>query len=112
MRERLMPTGPSLPPEMIEVLENRSDEIWHAEVVGVALMLACRDLTFESDEDFLQWGYDSSRALFESPLNRMVMMVVSPTLVAMGAAKKWANFHKGSEIFASGVMQEGDVYRV
>ncbi|MEM6730370.1 MAG: hypothetical protein AAF658_02370 [Myxococcota bacterium] len=30
----------------------------------------------------------------------------------MGAAKKWANFHKGSEIFASGVMQEGDVYRV
>ncbi len=104
--------GHVVPDALRAAFVDRSDERWHAEVVGVGLMLLCRDWVFESDEAFLDWGYPSSLALFQSPLNRMLMMVVSPTLVSMNAPKRWANFHQGSELTSDGVNKDGDLHVV
>ncbi|MEL6546319.1 MAG: hypothetical protein AAFQ82_16950 [Myxococcota bacterium] len=112
VRAALSDVDTMMPEPMRVALRDQSDERWHPEVVGVALMLMCRDWVFQSDEAFLEWAFEASLKLFETPLNRMLMMVVSPTLVSIGAGKKWGNFHRGSELVSGGVNKEGSLHVV
>lgn len=96
-----------VPQPMIDIFTNRQPGEWVPEVIGSSLHLACRDLAFQDDESYLDWSYESSGALFNKPLYRVIMHVLSPTLVIMGAAKRWATFHQGSELKPGPASKEG-----
>jgi hypothetical protein len=93
--------GVATPPALVDALAGRQAGEWMPEVIGNALYLACRDLAFRSDDAFLEWRYESSATTFKTPLYRVIMHIVSPTLVVMGAAKRWAAFHQGSSLKSS-----------
>jgi hypothetical protein len=98
--------GAVVPQPLIDVFTNRQPGEWVPEVIGSSLHLACRDLAFQDDESYLDWSYESSEALFNRPLYRVVMHVMSPTLVIIGAAKRWATFHQGSKLEPSPASRE------
>jgi hypothetical protein len=71
---------------------------WKSEVVANVLYLIVRDTTFETDKAFLDWAFESSADVFKTPWARLLMHVLSPTLMVMGATKRWKAFHRGSEL--------------
>jgi hypothetical protein len=84
-----------------------SDKGWVSEVVFQTANLVVRDLAFANDAAFFQFTYDSSREVFDKPVVRHLMRLVSPTLVVAGATKRWATFHRGSELKASPITESG-----
>src|SRR5690606_8444074 len=45
--------------------------------------------------------------MFDKPLLRPLMRLVSPTLIGMGSAKRWNAFHQGSSLVAEPVREDG-----
>lgn len=84
----------AMPPELQDLITNPKG--WAPEVWGIAVMLMTRDLCFESDAAFLNWTRDDVAKMYKRPAYRMLMFVMSPSLVIMGAAKRWQAFHEGS----------------
>lgn len=70
--------------------------MWVPEMRIVTTQLMARDLYFRDDEHFVAWSHDMSVRVFKKPLYRMLMYVLSPTLVLMGAQKRWSRFRRGS----------------
>ncbi|HEX7671686.1 MAG TPA: hypothetical protein VF395_18965, partial [Polyangiaceae bacterium] len=68
-------------------------------VVFQVAYLVVRDLGFSDDDTFHRWLFDANQEMFDKPLLRNLMKLVSPSLVVMGASKRWAAFHRGSELF-------------
>ncbi len=100
----------SLPAPIRGFLDGSSRNAWVSEVASNVLLHMVRDVHFASDEDFMSWAYENSRKVFRSPLYRALMFVMSPTLVVMGASKRWVTFHKGSTLSAKPVSQTGNQY--
>ena len=94
-----------IPPEINEAL---SGEGWSNEVCGVAVIYMLRDAVFESDEQLIQWGYDNSAELFDRPAYRMFMRLLSPSLVVLGASKRWQAFRTGTNLKAQPVKKMPD----
>jgi len=73
-------------------------EAWFPEVHANVLNLMAMDGIFESKRRWLQWSYDLSMEVFKRPMYRVIMFVMSPTLVAMGASKRWSTFREGTDL--------------
>jgi hypothetical protein len=88
-------------PEMVSLLRetSRGDD-WMPDVHGVLARLLVRDSICESDQQFSEWSYDVAGAVFKRPLFRVLMYVLSPTLVLMGAGRRWAAFRRGTTLTA------------
>ncbi len=70
------------------------------ECTAITLRLILRDLQFAGDEPYLAWTYEASARVFRSGVYRMLMYVMSPSLVIMGAAKRWSAFRVGTTLSA------------
>lgn len=73
---------------------------WMPDVTIVAMRLLARDVVFKDDAAFLKWSFESALKVFAKPTYRMLMFVLSPTLVLMGATKRWGTFRRGTELAA------------
>lgn len=76
---------------------NDSQSGWASEVLANALVLSVRE-AYPTETAFLSAIYERQRALFQTPFYRAVMLVMSPTLVTMGADRRWATFRRGSQL--------------
>ena len=95
---------PDLPGPVAELLAGRlSDRPWVPEVWFHVAYLVVRDVGFQDDATFHRWLFEINEEMFDKPLLRNLMRLVSPGLVVMGAAKRWGAFHTGSELVPGAV---------
>jgi hypothetical protein len=87
-----------LPAELARVVSGEDRRDWLPEVWGNLLYLALRDTAFTDDAAFLTWARESSAETYNKLWARALMHVISPTLIVMGAAKRWSLFHRGSTL--------------
>jgi hypothetical protein len=99
-------TGIPLP--VREFLEGKVTEAWMPEVISAASMSMARDVKLATDDELRAWCFQDAMNVFDSPLNKMLMKVMSPTLVVMGAAKRWNNWRLGSTLTAKPVKKKED----
>ena len=86
---------PGVAPEVRRrLVESMNAGEWMLDSQGMALRLLVRDIAFTSDADYHRWYFDISGRLFAKPFYRFLMYVVSPTLVVLGATKRWAAFRE------------------
>jgi len=71
---------------------------WLPEVEFQAAVLAARDAYSGTDEAFCRWVGTITAESFDNPVLRTLMRLVSPSLVVLGAARRWTMFHRGSEL--------------
>jgi hypothetical protein len=74
---------------------------WMPETLGVMLRLATRDVLIASDAEYLDWTYVVSSKVFAERLYRVLMYVLSPTLVLLGAGRRWNAFREGTTLTAT-----------
>ena len=79
------------------VMAQTSDDDWQSEVVCAAIVSAFADECGD-ESDFLARMLEHNLEIYRRPLFRGLMFVMSPTLVLMGAAKRWGAFHEGSSL--------------
>lgn len=83
---------------------------WIPEARQRAILHAILDDHFRGDRDrFRRWVYEQNRALFESPLYRILMIVVSPKVIVRGVESRWGAFHKGISVKAYPQENGGDL---
>jgi hypothetical protein len=88
--------------DMVRTLRNAvGSGQWMPETLGVALRLATRDVMIDSDTKYLEWTYDVSSRVFAERLYRVLMYVLSPTLVLLGAGRRWNAFRSGTTLTAT-----------
>jgi hypothetical protein len=87
-----------LPEIMKQYVNGQFHSEWLPEPAGNALLLVVRDAFFTSNEAFLDWATEKTISLFNKPVYRLMMHVFSTSLIVMGAAKRWKNFHQGSSL--------------
>jgi hypothetical protein len=86
---------------------DHASHAWVPEVVAQAALLIVRDSCLRSDAEFMKLSLEVNRASFDKPLVRSLMRLVSPTLMVMGASKRWGTFHRGSTLQAAPTMKSG-----
>jgi hypothetical protein len=91
-------TEPGLPEEVAALFTGRFRSTWLPEVQFQAAHAAVRDLAFADDPSFYRWLYKANVELFDRPVIRSLMRLLSPTLVVIGATRRWSTFHTGSEL--------------
>jgi hypothetical protein len=92
-----------MPDELRDLVEHpRRESAWVSEVHSIALGLAGCDLLGLTDEDLIETAYRMNRALMTGALTRIIFMVVSPTVLLLGASARWSAFHRGSSLKSSG----------
>jgi hypothetical protein len=94
---------PGLPEPVADLLRGRLRDTWLPETVFQAANLVVRDLAFSDDASFFAWVFKVNGELFERPLLRSLMRLLSPTLIVIGASKRWGTFHRGSDLVAGRV---------
>lgn len=82
---------------------------WMPEAYGMLVRLIVRDVVFQTDADYHRWYYDIAGKIFAKPVYRMLMYVVSPTLVMLGAQKRWAAFREGTTLSAKIDRNQGEI---
>ena len=80
---------------------------WIPEVVGQVANLMVRDAFLTSDTAFLDWTFRANERVFDKPLVRTLMRLLSPTLLVIGAARRWSTLHDGSLLSSTPVAQVG-----
>lgn len=88
-----------LPPEIQAAIEApwRPQE-WVSEVTFMIMHALVRDVIYRNDEGFLQFCYDMAKETFSGPIMRSVMHFVSPSLLMLGATKKWPLLKRGTSL--------------
>jgi len=81
---------------------------WVPEVVGQVANLMLRDACLASDAEYLDWSRRASESAFDKPLLRNLMRLISPTLLVMGAARRWSTLHDGTQLETTPVISAGD----
>lgn len=71
---------------------------WVPDVLVNALSLQIADVAFPSGAAWLDAVYRRQRAVYATPVYRALMLVLSPTLLTMGAKDRWAAYRRGSEL--------------
>jgi hypothetical protein len=94
-----------LPKTVADTFRRAPDARWVSEAVFQTMNLVVRDLAFPTDEAFYDWTYAMSQSIFDKAVVRTLMRLMSPTLVIMGATKRWAAFHRGSTLTAGPVTE-------
>lgn len=82
---------------------------WVPEVLCQAANLVFADTVGEAE--FLQWSYDNAVRLYKKPVLRHLMKLLSPTLVVMGAPRRWNAVRRGTGL-AVGPIQTVDDRKV
>jgi hypothetical protein len=101
---------PGVDPGVRKRLRDAMDQgEWMLDSQGMATRLLVRDIVFTTDRDYHRWFFDISGRLFAKPFYRFLMYVVSPTLVVLGATKRWAAFREGSLMTANVDRNQGKV---
>jgi hypothetical protein len=91
------PLDARLEPELKRLRPFGQTRDWVPEVVNNAVSLSVR-LAYPSDDAWLRALYEHQRAVYRRPLYRALLMVLSPTLLTMGAADRWKAYRRGSEL--------------
>jgi hypothetical protein len=99
---------PGLPTPVVDIFAGVGGGPTYPEVVFQLVHLVVRDRVFDDDAPFYEWIFDANAQLFDRPILRSLMRLVSPTLIVLGAAKRWGAFHDGSELTADRVVVSGD----
>jgi hypothetical protein len=99
-----------LPPGPLAALlrSETPSNAWIPEVVGQVANLMLRDACLKSDAEYFDWSYRASESAFDKPLLRNLMRLISPTLLVMGAARRWSMLHDGTQLEATAVTPTGD----
>ncbi len=71
---------------------------WVPEVIQIAVWLQVVESGYPSTQACLDDVYHRQRAVYSTPFYRAIMLILSPTLLMMGAAERWKAFRKGSEL--------------
>jgi len=82
---------------------------WMPETLGTALRILTRDTVFSSDAEYNEWNFKISGELFARPIYRMLMYVISPSLVMLGAQRRWSAFREGTTLSAKSHANGGEV---
>jgi hypothetical protein len=82
-------------------------ETWLPEVVGSTLVHLVRDVSFKNDDEYEAWAFENNSRLFKKPHYRVLMYIMSVTLLINGAAKRWNSLHQGSTVVADPVVKDG-----
>jgi hypothetical protein len=93
-------------PLRAELARPWSSQEWMPSVLVVTVLTMVRDVAHESDDAFLEWNFARQLRLYRNPLFRALIFLLSPTLLFMGSARRWHNFHRGSDLVV-----HGDKYR-
>jgi hypothetical protein len=96
----------AMPGSVRALVEGDDDKRWLPEVIGMTAEMMVADLV--GDQAYARWCYDDAMSLFQRPIIRHLMRLVSPTLVVMGARSRWGAVHKGTTLSAKPVQREGD----
>ncbi len=92
-----------MPRELRDLVEHpRRESAWISEVHSTALGLAGCDLIGLSDDDLVEISYRMNRALMTGALARIIFMVLSPSMLLVGASARWSAFHRGSSLTSKG----------
>jgi hypothetical protein len=94
---------PGLPEPVAKLLRGGARESWLPATVFQTANLVVRDLAFSDDGSFFEWIFKINAELFERPLLRSLMRLLSPSLIVIGATRRWSTFHRGSELVAGRV---------
>jgi hypothetical protein len=81
---------------------------WVPEVVGQVANLMLRDACLASDAEYFDWSYRASEVSFDKPLVRNLIRLISPTLLVMGAARRWSTLHDGTQLETTPVVAAGE----
>jgi len=86
----------ALPPSVRRLVTDPEPvSAWIPEVHAVAIYLSAYDVGFADEVAYLEHWKKVNDALLGGPLYRILMRVVSPTIVLRGARSRWGNFHRG-----------------
>lgn len=90
---------PGVSPEVVQRLRGSlTREEWMPDVQGIITRVLVRDIVCASDEEYDKWSYDVAGELFKRKLFKMLMYVLSPTLVLLGTEKRWGTFRRGTTL--------------
>lgn len=70
---------------------------WVSEVVCNAISLNAYE-GYPSEAAWTRAVYERQQRIFRTPLYRALMLVLSPTLMTMGAQQRWGAYRRGSEL--------------
>jgi hypothetical protein len=88
-----------VPPAVAELLRHPPPVTsWVSEVHAVCVLMLARDRHFATDEAFLGWVKERNQALLHGPMYRVLMMVLSPSILVHGAERRWSAFHRGTKL--------------
>lgn len=99
---------PGLPGPVADLLRGSLQGTWVSETVFQVANLVVRDLAFATDAAFSEWIFDANTELFDKPLLRSLMRLLSPMLIVIGASRRWGTFHQGSDLVAGRVARSGE----
>jgi hypothetical protein len=99
---------PGLPEPVAELLRGGLRATWLPETVFQVVNVVVRELAFSDDASFFTWIFNANAELFDKPLLRSLMRLLSPMLIVIGAGKRWGTFHQGSELVPGRVSRSGD----
>jgi hypothetical protein len=71
---------------------------WVPEVHACALYLAIREAHFPDDDAFLAHAHACNRAVLQTPTNRVVFWVATPTAILRAASVRWRSLHRGTSL--------------
>jgi hypothetical protein len=99
---------PGLPEPVAELLRGGVRTTWLPETVFQVTHVVVRELAFPDDRAFFEWVFRANAELFDKPLLRSLMRLLSPGLIVIGAGKRWTTFHQGSDLVPGRVSRSGD----
>ena len=71
---------------------------WVPEVLINAVSLQIADAGYPSDQSWLDEVYRRQREAYRTPIYKALMLVLSPTLLTMGARDRWRAYRVGTEL--------------
>ena len=81
---------------------------WIPEALLNAVSVQIIDDGYPSDDAWLNDVYRRQRKVYATPLYKALLMVLSPTLLTMGAGERWKAYRKGSDLVVDKWTREGD----
>ena len=88
-----------LPSLMLALLRERPPaNLWISEVLSEAMLCAAYDFAFSSREVAVAATVERNLRLFQSPMYRALMVVMTPTMLLRATGARWSAFHRGTTL--------------
>lgn len=91
---------------MQDLVVGPQTKTWYPEAAVNAALLVARDLA-PNDDAFFDWIFYKNVAVFNRPIHRALMHVLSPHLLLLGAERRWATFHRGTKLEVQPTIRQG-----